>query len=370
MSTHFSMLKAAAVVSLFLFTATLALAQGTPSITGAGLVCPSTLTISGTNLLGPASLGVAYVKLIPPGALTGSTLTVTSSSPTGITATLAGLCSLPPGVYTIELDDYVISGGGGRAIFYVQLGVTICSSGSLPAGVYQNVNVTGPCTINGGSSGSVVVTGSLTILPGASLIAEWGGVGAFPAAANLTVEGNLDVQEGSVLVLGCEPTAFICTNDPDQTVGSYATMDTVGGSLTAENALAVVVHHTVIGGNVSVSGGGGGVACVTLPLLNNPPYGDFEDNSIGGNLNITGWQSCWLGWFRNTVLQNVNFNSNVSADPDGSEMGNNTVIGNLNCAGNIPSPQIGDSMAGPTIVLGTATGQCIVAIGTPGLVSY
>lgn len=83
----------------------------------------------------------------------------------------------------------------------------------------------------------------------------------------------------------------------------------------------------------------GGVNSCTdfLPLLGAPPYGDFEDDVIGGNLTITGWLSCWLGWFRDTVMNNVNFDGNVSGDPDGSEMANNTVLGNLNCSGNSPS---------------------------------
>jgi hypothetical protein len=94
-------------------------------------------------------------------------------------------------------------------------------------------------------------------------------------------------------------------------------------------------------------------------LGGSPPYGDFEDNIIGGNLTITGWQSCWVGFFRDAIARNVYFNNNVSADPDGSELGANSVGGSLSCTGNSPSPQIGDSGASLTNVFGRANGQCV-----------
>ena len=47
-------------------------------------------------------------------------------------------------------------------------------------------------------------------------------------------------------------------------------------------------------------GGGGVTYSGFLPVLLSPPCGDFEDNTIGGNVTISGWQSCWLGAFRDT----------------------------------------------------------------------
>jgi len=35
------------------------------------------------------------------------------------------------------------------------------------------------------------------------------------------------------MVLGCEPGAFVCFNDPDQTTGTLSTNDRVEGSLLA-----------------------------------------------------------------------------------------------------------------------------------------
>jgi hypothetical protein len=105
----------------------------------------------------------------------------------------------------------------------------------------------------------------------------------------------------------------------------------------------VIVHHTGIGGNVRVSGGGGGVSCGFAH------YGDFEDDIIGGDLTITGWQSCWLGMFRVTVMHNVYFNSNTVADPDGNEIGNDTILGDLHFSGNSPSTHTGASAGGPSV---------------------
>ena len=107
-----------------------------------------------------------------------------------------------------------------------------------------------------------------------------------------------------------------------------------------------------------MTGGGGGVACTFLPARGVLPYADMEDNTIGGNLRIIGWQSCWLGLVRSTVMHNVGFDNNVTFDPDGNEVTNNTVGNNLNCSGNSPSPQIGDSQGAKTTVIGNATDQC------------
>jgi len=234
---------------------------------------------------------------------------------------------------------------------------TTCTSGPIASGVYANVHVTGACTI---ANGSVTVLQNLTVDPSASLVAATGGPLGI-GASSLTVGGNIDVQKNGVLVLGCEPVSYICLNDPDQTVGSYSTVDAVAGNLTAENALAVVVHRTSVGGSVSLIGGGGGISSCgeSLPVLaGSPPYGDFEDNVIGGSLTMRGWNSCWLGWLRNIVIHNVEFNDNQTGDPDGNEMGTNTVFGNLNCNGNNPVPQFGDSGAVATTVLGSINGQC------------
>jgi hypothetical protein len=232
-----------------------------------------------------------------------------------------------------------------------------CTGGSIPSGVYLNLNIAGVCTVD---AGSVQVQQNLTVLSGGTLIAAYGGTDKMRVGSNLNVGGNLYVRTNGILVLGCEPVNQICLNDPDQSVGSYFTRDTIGGNLIAQDALAVVVHLVVVGQDVKMNGGGGGVTCSGSlpPPLGGPPYGDFEDMIIGGSLTITGWQSCWLGFVRNAITNQVTFNNNVTADPDGNEIVTNSIRGNLNCTGNNPSPQIGDSGGSLNNVFGRARGQC------------
>ena len=236
-------------------------------------------------------------------------------------------------------------------------GDATCFGGSVAAGVYSNLSIAGFCNVD---SGSVTVEHNLTVLPGGTLNAQFGGTDTVPAS-DVTVGGNLDVQTNGVLVLGCEPLHFTCQNDPSPSSGgTFSNSASIGGNLTAQDALAVVVHVTSIGHNVTMSGGGGGVTCNSfLPVLGSPPYGDFEDNTIGGNLTISGWQSCWLGAFRDTIRGNVDWHSNVTADPDGNEIATNSIGRNLNCAANTPHPQIGDSGGSLNLVFGRANGQCV-----------
>jgi hypothetical protein len=68
----------------------------------------------------------------------------------------------------------------------------------------------------------------------------------------------------------------------------------------------VLVHHSVIGQDVSLHGGGASSCGSSLPALGgSPPYGDFEDVIIEGNLMITDWQSFWLGFFRDAITHDV-----------------------------------------------------------------
>lgn len=245
---------------------------------------------------------------------------------------------------TVLTLGFAVVGVGGAAA-----GGSTCSGGSIAAGTYQSLVVTGMCAVD---SGNVTVRGDLTVGQGALLVAAFGG-------SDLTVGGNLTVQKNGSLVLGCEPEAFVCFNDPDQTVGTMATSDTIAGNLNANGALAVLVHNNSIGGNVAVNGGGGGVNCDPQDVLfGSPAYATFEDNTIGGNATVQQWQSCWNGFFRNRVKGNLVFDHNVTADPDGNELATNTVGGNLNCQHNSPAPQIGDSGGAPNVVAKNANGQC------------
>ena len=206
--------------------------------------------------------------------------------------------------------------------------------------------MTGFCSVD---AGAVTVTRNLTVTHGAALLAAFGG-------SDLKVGGNLTVGSRAILVLGCEPEAFPCFNDPNA-----STSDHVGGNLVADRALMMLVHHNSIAGNVAQSGGGGGVNCTTFPLgpSGPPAYSTYEDNTIGRNAVVTGLRTCWLGFIRNTVTRNVNFNNNRTADPDGNEVVTNTVGHNLNCTANRQAPHVGDSGGSLNTVGHKATGQCV-----------
>jgi hypothetical protein len=222
-----------------------------------------------------------------------------------------------------------------------------CTGGPIPSGTYDSLDVSGVCLL---IAGDVAVTHDVTVLPGGGLLAAFAG-------SNLTVGGNLLVDSGAILLLGCEPFAFTCFND---TSGTLATTDSIGGNLIGENALLLLSHHNKIGGNVNQSGGGGGLNCTPLPF-GPPAYSTYEDNIIGGNATLTGLRTCWVGFFRNQVAGNVNWHNNQTLDPDGNEIASNHIQGNLNCSNNDPAPQLGDSITvgnGPNTVGGRNTGQC------------
>jgi hypothetical protein len=138
----------------------------------------------------------------------------------------------------------------------------------------------------------------------------------------------------------------------------------------------ILAHANVINGNVSQSGGGGGVNCEPLPF-GPPAFSTYEDNTVGGNLIVEGLHTCWDGSFRNHVGGNLIWNDNVTwdgtpitsqqdtllhGDDDGNEISGNFVHGNLNCSGNFPAVQFGDSAGVPNTVTGRVNGQCTAVV--------
>jgi hypothetical protein len=279
---------------------------------------------------------------------------------------LAVLTSLIAGTST-ALADTSRGGNSGDGGGDSGKGSFTCSGTQAAPGVlkgtHSSVLVEGACLV---IAGPAEVRHNLTILPGGVLNAAFGG-------SDLTVGGNIEVRAGGILVLGCEPFAFTCFNDPSpQTGGILSTHDTVGGNLSAKDALMVLAHNNSIGGNVTQSGGGGGVNCSTFPL--GPPpngpsaYSTYEDNTIGGKASITGLQSCWLGFIRNHVGDNVNIINDRLFDPDAIEINSNHIEGDLNCRGNSFVWDSSEASFGqtalwprkqtPNTVNGERTGQC------------
>ena len=283
---------------------------------------------------------------------------------TALSATAALLALMIAPVLTASAASASPAGGGAY----------VCTGGKIAPGSYRSIIVTGICYM---PKGTIRVRGNLTVAPGALLDAVTpGDPPRHPVVpATVRIGGNVFVGKGAVLVLGCSPNVS-CASPPG------ISFDRIGGNLTALGSLGVVFQSVTIGGNATVLGGGGGAAggansggcfntkqfpipapwsedaALSNPKTGSPQYTDFEENSIGGNLTVTGQQTCWLGSLRNQVRGSLTYANNVTSDPDGMEINNNLMGGNMTCLNNDPAVQYGDTLAAPNLVGGFAFGQC------------
>jgi hypothetical protein len=170
---------------------------------------------------------------------------------------------------------------------------------------------------------------------------------------------------------GSEPNFNPCTDDPKASAGgTLSGQNHVSGDVRATQALGVILHASKINGNVTLNGGGGGLSCDVpatgiFAALQSPVYSDSEDNTIGGDLKVTGLRTCWLGALRNHVRGNVTDRNNKMADPDAGEVLANVVNGNIACFNNSPVVQYGDSGSSPNQVRGHAFGECAFNVRQP-----
>jgi hypothetical protein len=219
-----------------------------------------------------------------------------------------------------------------------------CSGGTIAAGTYSSLKVTGVCSFGGGT---VTVSHNLVVAPGAVLNDH--------SASPLTtvhVGGNVLVGKGGIVGLGTYNPA-----DPHDSV--------VDGNVIANQPLSLYISFTTIHGNLISHGGGGGVA----GEFRNYPT---KDNTIDGNVVIQGWTGGWIGLIRNHVGGNVVFSKNTSVinglvdppvpgqvDSDSSEIMTNVIGRNLICQGNTPKAQVNPDDGGqPNTVGGHKIGQC------------
>jgi hypothetical protein len=219
-----------------------------------------------------------------------------------------------------------------------------CSGGTIAAGTYSSLKVTGVCSFGGGT---VTVSHNLVVAPGAVLNDH--------SASPLTtvhVGGNLLVGKGGIVGLG--------TYNPAAPHDSV-----VDGNVIADQPLSLYISFTTIHGNLISHGGGGGVA----GEFRNYPT---KDNTIDGNVVIQGWTGGWIGLIRNHVGGNVVFSKNTSVinglvdppvpgqvDSDSSEIMTNVIGRNLICQGNTPKAQVNPDDGGqPNTVGGHKIGQC------------
>jgi hypothetical protein len=201
--------------------------------------------------------------------------------------------------------------------------------GRYPSGVV----VKGVCAVK---SGPAHVIGTVTVEKGGTLAAVFG-----LHHSALKVSGNLVVDQGGAALLGCKVNAdgsgSACLDDPNMKHPTLKSRTVVTGSVTENAPLGVIVHNSMIGGNLSQTGGGGGATCA--PVKGNPAFGfgvfsDYEDSSIGGNVVIKNLKSCWMGFGRVYAGGSVTIANNEMADPDAIEIFSNYIVKNLACSGN------------------------------------
>jgi hypothetical protein len=208
-------------------------------------------------------------------------------------------------------------------------GSTTCTGGSIAAGTYKGLRVTGTCTFDDGAA--ITVNGNLTVARGAILNDH------AASTATVHVTGSVKVEKGAVLGLGDYDTAL----PHDSAV--------VDGNVTANHPLTLYLGGITVHGNL-VSNGGGDQGR-NFPI---------KDDTIDGNLIVQGWSGLWAGLIRDTVGGNVVYSKNVSVlDPDANEVQTNTISGNLICHRNSPAAQINPGDGGlPNTVAGRKIGQC------------
>lgn len=223
-----------------------------------------------------------------------------------------------------------------------------CSGGAIAPGVYSGLTVTGDCMI----TGAVTINGKVTVAKGADLEAAFLGT-------KLTVNGNVQVQQGGTLGLGCSFGFHDCGFSPPAWIGNV----TVNGNISANQALTVYLDFSTVHGNVTVNGGG------DITMVDTPEAGGLvlpiKDNVIDGNLMVQGWEGAWFGIIRNTVGGNVKATHTVGTRMDetgtfldSTEIVTNVIGGNLICQHNAPPAQIGDSGGTTNTVAGNKIGEC------------
>lgn len=249
--------------------------------------------------------------------------------------------------------------------------------GTYPHGVI----VKGVCAVN---SGPARVIGTLGVTKGSTLEAAYG-----LNNARLAVTGDLVVDKDATVFLGCKVnpngTGFACFDEPHPKHPTLTSHGSVSGSIIEHSALAVIVHNSAIGENVTQTGGGGGLSCTArkhgiLAKLKDPAFTAYEDGSIGGSVKISGLHTCFLSIARVTTGGNITINRNETGDHDAIEVLSNHIEQNLSCHGNShPSGGPPDSLpiwdsrdlppkfalypreSDPNTVGGTRSGQCVKA---------
>lgn len=250
------------------------------------------------------------------------------------------------------------------------------SPGSLKGSYPNGVIVKGFCAVN---AGKAHVTGTLTVTKTGVLGAAYGlNDKTHHGGSSLLVSGDLVVDKGGTAIIGCrvnpDGSGFNCIDDKSKHP-TLKSSETITGNLIENGAFGVVVHNSKIDGSVTESGGGNGLNCTPSGVFSafmSPPFFDYEDSTIKGDVTISKLVGCYLAVIRDHVGGNLTFTNNKLADPDAIEIETNTVGKNLACTGN---SSVWDSHElshtanfprgpSPNTVHGKRSGQCVLSTPT------
>lgn len=221
-----------------------------------------------------------------------------------------------------------------------------CTGGDIPSGSYASITVTGSCTVPAGAVISVV--GNVDVAAGAMLDAQ-------SAPSTITVGRNVTGGTGSLVGLGCQPPSYTgnsaheCAVEPE----GHSTI-TVKGNVTVTDAFAALLNGISVGGNVTLTGGGGPI-----------PW-SIKNNTIGGNLTVSGQTTEWLGVLFNKVGRNATLTDITVVDDHPGAPGvyvvRNTIGWNLTCTGLAPGVSGGFVPGSVNVVGHKAIGQCAALV--------
>ncbi|HYN56708.1 MAG TPA: hypothetical protein VES03_05870 [Motilibacterales bacterium] len=244
---------------------------------------------------------------------------------------------------TVVAGALALSGGSATAVVsskHHPTGYT-CTGGEIKQGNYASITVTGACSVQ--ADAVINVVGNVNVAAGAMLDAH-------SAPSVITVGRNVTTAAGSFLLLGCQPpsatgnSAHVCTEDPEG-----ASTITVNGNVTATDAHTVMLNGITVNRNVTLTGGGSFI-----------PW-SIKNNTIDGNLTVSGQTVEWLGVLFNTIGKNATL-TNITVTEDHPEASysvfivSNTVGRNLTCRG--LAPGVSGGWGGVNVVGRNANGQC------------
>jgi hypothetical protein len=227
-----------------------------------------------------------------------------------------------------------------------------CTAGSIPSGTYASITVTGFCDVV--PDAVINVIGNIDVAPGAVFDAQ-------SAPSTITVGHNVTAGAGSILGLGCQAWGYVphaahpCAIEEDG-----HSVITINGNVTATNADTVLLNGITVGGNVTLTGGGGDI-----------PWA-LKNNTVGGNFSASDITPEWFGALFNQIGGNLNLMNITATDPEDNGQAAvsvvvNTIGRNLNCENLGPRLTGGGIPNEYNIVGHKTTGQCVglKSDGTP-----